>query len=102
MIRCRAKPALRPVRRLNGVLEKVFEHAELMRIMLPMLRADFAAFESYAYSAEPPLNCRISGFGGLQDHRVTRGDLEAWRDQTTAAFSLRMFPGNHIFLNKAE
>ena len=41
-------------------------------------------------------------FGGLQDHRVTGGDPEAWRDQATAAFSLRMFPGDRFFLNKAE
>jgi medium-chain acyl-[acyl-carrier-protein] hydrolase len=64
-----------------------------------VLRADFAVFETYAYSTEPPLDCAISSFGGLQDERVGRGDLEAWRDQTTAAFSLRMFPGDHFFLN---
>jgi medium-chain acyl-[acyl-carrier-protein] hydrolase len=40
--------------------------------------------------------------GSLQDHRVTRGDLEAWRDQTTAAFSLRMFPGDYFFLNATQ
>jgi medium-chain acyl-[acyl-carrier-protein] hydrolase len=90
------------LRRLNGIPKKVLEHAELMQIMLPMLRADFVVFETYAYSTEPPLNCGITSFGGLQDHRVTRGDLEAWRDQTTAAFSLRMFPGDHFFLNATQ
>jgi medium-chain acyl-[acyl-carrier-protein] hydrolase len=73
-----------------------------MQIMLPMLRADFAVFETYAYSTESPLNCGIASFGGMQDHRVTRGDLEAWRDQTTADFSLRMFPGDHFFLNTPQ
>ncbi|HVB29716.1 MAG TPA: alpha/beta fold hydrolase [Terriglobia bacterium] len=90
------------LRRLNGIPKKVLEDVELMRIMLPVLRADFAVYETYAYSTEPPLNCPISTFGGLQDHRVSRGDLEAWRDQTSVSFSLRMFPGDHFFLNTIQ
>ena len=90
---------LAELRRRNGIPREVLGNEEVMQIMLPVLRADFAVFETYAYSAEPPLDCAISVFGGLQDVRVSRGDLDAWRDQTTAAFSLRMFPGDHFFLN---
>ncbi len=88
--------------RLNGVPEKVLEDKDVMRIMLPILRADLAVYETYLYSAEPPLACPISGFGGLQDHRVDRPDLEAWREQTSASFSLKMFPGDHFYLNAAR
>ena len=90
------------LRRLNGIPGKVLEDAEIMRIMLPVLRADFALYENYVYSTESPLDCFISGFGGLQDQRVSRGDLEAWRDQTSASFSLQMFPGDHFFLNATQ
>jgi len=90
------------LRRLNGIPRGVLEDAELMQIMLPVLRADFVVYESYLYSAEPPLDCFIYGFGGLQDQRVSRGDLEAWRDQTSVSFSLRMFPGDHFFLNTTQ
>ena len=93
---------LAELRRLNGIPGKVLEEVELMQIMLPILRADFAVYETYAYSTEPPLNCPISTFGGLQDHRVSRGDLEAWRDQTSGSFSLRMFPGDHFFWNTTQ
>ncbi len=90
------------LRRLNGIPREVLEEAELMQIMLPVLRADFAVYENYVYSSEPPLPCPISTFGGLQDHRVSRGDLEAWRDQTSGSFSLRMFPGDHFFLRTTQ
>jgi medium-chain acyl-[acyl-carrier-protein] hydrolase len=93
---------LEELRRLNGIPGKVLEEAELMQIMLPVLRADFAVYETYAYATEPPLNCPISTLGGLQDHRVSRGDLEAWRDQTSDSFSLRMFPGDHFFWNTTQ
>lgn len=97
------KEFLAELRRLNGTPRKVLANAELMQILLPVLRADFAAYESYVYSIErPPLGCSISAFGGLQDHRVSRGDLEAWRHQTSAPFSLRMFPGDHFFLSTTE
>ncbi len=90
------------LRRLNGIPPKVLEDVELMQIMIPVLRADFAVYETYVYSTEPPLNCPISTFGGLQDDRVSRGDLEAWRDQTNLSFSLRMFPGDHFFLHTTQ
>jgi medium-chain acyl-[acyl-carrier-protein] hydrolase len=90
------------LRRLNGIPGKVLEEIELMQIMLPVLRADFAVYETYVYSTEPPLSFPISTFGGLQDRRVSRGDLEAWRDQTSASFSLRMFPGDHFFWNTTQ
>jgi medium-chain acyl-[acyl-carrier-protein] hydrolase len=93
---------LEELRRLNGTPGELLEHAELMQIMLPILRADFAVYETYAYSPEPPLTCCISGLGGLQDHRVSRDDLDGWREQTSVSFSLRTFPGGHFFLNTAQ
>lgn len=90
------------LRSMNGTPEKVLEHAELMQLTLPALRADFAICETYNYLAEPPLTCPISAFGGTQDPKVSRPELEAWREQTTASFSLRMFPGDHFFLHTSQ
>ncbi len=93
---------LEGLRRLNGMPQEALENAELMRLLLPTLRADCTVTETYTYTDEPPLNCPISAFGGLQDHLVGRAHLEAWREQTTASFSLRMFPGDHFFLQTAQ
>ncbi len=88
--------------RLNGTPEELLDHKELMEIVLPSLRADFALYESYQYSAGPPLDCPISTFGGLNDQKVSHSDLEAWRDQTSLSFSIRMFPGDHFFLKTTQ
>ncbi|WP_017317185.1 thioesterase II family protein [Mastigocladopsis repens] len=90
------------LRRLNGTPEMVLQNADLMQLLLPILRADFAVLETYVYMNEPPLNCPITAFGGLQDHEVTRHELQAWQNQTNAAFSLQMFAGNHFFLHSAQ
>lgn len=96
------KEFVEQVRRLNGTPRELLEHEELMEIVLPLLRADFALYETYVYSPEPPLSCPISTFGGLQDRKVGHSDLNGWRDQTNASFSLRMFPGDHFFLNTTQ
>jgi len=88
--------------RLNGTPRELLDHKELMDIVLPSLRADFALYESYEYSTAPPLNCPISTYGGFNDQKVNHNDLEAWRDQTSVSFSIRMFPGDHFFLKTTQ
>ena len=87
------------LRRLNGTPREVLEHPELLQFMLPVLRADFEVNETYEYVSEQPLSCPITACGGLQDAEVNRRELEAWQEQTNANFVLRMFPGDHFFLN---
>jgi medium-chain acyl-[acyl-carrier-protein] hydrolase len=93
---------VKEIRRLNGTPEKVLVQAELMQLLLPVLRADFALCETYTYSREAPFDCPISAFGGLTDPIVSRERLQAWRYQTRAAFSLTMLPGDHFFLHTAS
>lgn len=90
------------LRRLNGTPDAVLEDAELMHLLLPTLRADFAVIETYVYASEPPLDCPITAFGGLQDLEISHDELKAWQEQTNAAFSLQMFKGDHFFLHSAQ
>ena len=87
---------------LHGTPQEVLQSAELMQLLLPLLRADFAVSETYIYSPETPLNCSISAFGGLQDKEVSYQDLEKWQDQTYRSFTLRKLPGNHFFVHSAR
>lgn len=93
---------LEELRRLNGTPIEVLENPELMHLMLPLLRADFEVVETYVYSPRAALDCPVTAFGGLQDQEVSRKELEAWREQTIASFSLRMLPGGHFFLHTAR
>ena len=90
------------VRRFNGIPEAVLENSELMEILLPILRADFEALETYVYSHKSPLECQITAFGGLQDVNTSIDGLKAWANQTRSYFSLQMFTGDHFFINSAQ
>jgi medium-chain acyl-[acyl-carrier-protein] hydrolase len=93
---------LQALGRLNETSAQVLRHAELLELVLPMLRADFRAVETYRYAPDAPLNCAIFTYGGSSDPEVSRGELEAWREQTTGAFSLQMFPGDHFYLHASR
>ena len=93
---------VKELHRLNGTPKEVLENRELLSIVLPTLRADCMITETYVYRNEPPLNCPITVFGGLQDPLVKREELEAWREQTNASFSVRMLEGDHFFLQSSE
>ena len=93
---------IKGLRELDGTPREILENTELMRLLLPTLRADFAVSETYVYEPAPPLDCPITAFGGLQDREVNRKRLESWRSQTRASFSLQMFAGDHFFLHDAR
>lgn len=93
---------IKELHRLNGTPKEVLENSELLSIILPALRADCMMTETYVYRSEPPLNCPITVFGGLGDPLVKREELEAWREQTSSSFSLRMLQGDHFFLHSAQ
>lgn len=87
------------IRDLNGTPKEVFEHTELLQLMIPLLRADFAFCQTYEYSPQPPFEFPITVLGGVEDDKVSPEHLEAWREQTTGSFSLEMLPGDHFFIN---
>jgi surfactin synthase thioesterase subunit len=81
-----------------GAPREVLAHSDVRHEVLPALRSDLLVAESYRYAEEPPLDVPISSFGAWEDPEVRPEEVEAWRQQTTADFRQRMFPGNHFFL----
>ena len=88
--------------RLNGTPKEILANDELMRLVLPTLRADFAVLETYNYYDEQPLNIPITAFGGSEDTEASGEELEAWKLQTNASFKLHILPGDHFFLHSAR
>jgi surfactin synthase thioesterase subunit/glycosyltransferase involved in cell wall biosynthesis len=92
---------LEQLRRLDGIPAGVLDNPEAMRYALPVLRADAGLYRNYVYLPEPPLPFPIFAYGGRSDPNVSPEHLEAWREQTTAAFMRREFDGSHFFINSA-
>jgi surfactin synthase thioesterase subunit len=85
-------------RRYGGIPEEILAEPEFLAMLLPALRADAAALETYAPVAQPPLLCPITAFGGAEDMTTPRSHLEAWRHVTKGQFRVRVFAGGHFYL----
>lgn len=89
------------LRTLNGVPAEVMAHPELLAALLPTIRADFQVNETYAARARR-LPVPVSAFTGEDDPLVTANEMLAWRDVAGQGFRLRVFAGDHFYLNPAR
>jgi medium-chain acyl-[acyl-carrier-protein] hydrolase len=90
------------IRRANGTPEEIFKHEELMKLVLPLLRADYTMHDLYAYTDEGPLDCPIAAFAGHDDPLATGDQTAAWRTQTRGEFKFHVLPGDHFFIRSAS
>lgn len=88
-------------RRFGGIPQTALDHPELIRLLLPTLRADLQVVETYRYRADEPLDCPLLALGGSDDLTVSAAALSEWRGQTRGPFSMRHFPGGHFFIDTA-
>lgn len=86
----------------EGTPEEVIRNDELMKALLPTLRADFEVCDTYDFATEAPVAIPMHIYGGAQDVRVDRDDLEQWRSLAGSHFDLTILPGSHFFLHAAQ
>jgi medium-chain acyl-[acyl-carrier-protein] hydrolase len=84
--------------RYGGLPAIIQQDVELMKLVIPVLRADITALETYVYEKQDPLDCPIYASGGNFDSTAKEKDLEAWRSHTSGGFELKMFDGDHFFI----
>ncbi|MEU7425621.1 alpha/beta fold hydrolase [Streptomyces sp. NPDC040750] len=84
--------------RLGGTDTSVLDDPELAQLVLPAVRADFTAVETYTPEVGAVVRCPVVALLGDSDPRVTPEQAAAWREHTTADFALRVFPGGHFYL----
>ncbi len=83
---------------LGGTPDEILANQEILELMVPILQNDFKMFETYVYQQEPPLECPITAFGGLQDKFVTPDDIQKWSEHTERLFTRHVFNGRHFFI----
>lgn len=86
------------LRRLGGTTNPFLDDQEWLEMILPAVRNDYEAIETYVYSPGPPLACPITALTGTSDHRIAVEDVRAWADHCTGDFEFRAFPGGHFFI----
>jgi medium-chain acyl-[acyl-carrier-protein] hydrolase len=90
------------IHNLNGTPPEVFADAELIRFVLPTLRADFSMCERYHPQSRRRMKTPITALTGDQDTEITNDDIQAWTRLTSGAFRTITIPGGHFFIKQSE
>ncbi|MFZ4535716.1 thioesterase II family protein [Propionivibrio sp.] len=88
------------VQRYGGLPDIVLGDPELMRMLVPILRADIGLVEHAV--PNQALTCPILAYAGKQDHAADSVAVGGWRRFAQNGFALRSFDGGHFFARTAS
>jgi pyochelin biosynthesis protein PchC len=83
---------------LDGTDSGLLSDTEFMRMILPAIKNDYRAIETYRYQPSRGLRCPIMAMVGDDDPKATLEEVRAWRDHTSGPFELQVFTGGHFYL----
>ncbi|MFH8347551.1 thioesterase II family protein [Streptomyces sp. NPDC018045] len=86
------------LKRLSGTNTALLGDEELLRMVLPAVRSDYTAVETYRCDPGASIKAPITALTGDNDPLTTREEAADWRLHTTGAFDVRVFPGGHFYL----
>jgi len=84
---------------LGGTPRELFEHPELLELVLPLLKNDFKIHERYKFDGQlKPFDFDITVLVGKDDEQ-TAEQVHGWRRHTNKLCKVYYFDGNHFFIN---
>ncbi|MFF7638439.1 thioesterase II family protein [Kitasatospora sp. NPDC008050] len=90
---------LAEMRSMSGTDPQVLADEEILRMVLPALRSDYKAVETYRSEPDSVLRCPITALTGDNDPKTSMDEARAWQQHTSAAFDLQVFQGGHFYLS---
>ncbi|WSQ12828.1 alpha/beta fold hydrolase [Streptomyces sp. NBC_01231] len=86
------------LRLLSGTDAQVLDEPEVLQLVLPSVRGDYKASETYTAEPGARLRCDVLALTGDTDEHVSAEEAAGWRQHTTGGFGLRVFSGGHFYL----
>ena len=88
------------MRALGGPGVEVFDHPQLLPMILPPLRADLRLLDRYRPSVVEPVRSPITALGGDADPSCPVAALDSWAAATSAGTRTVVLPGGHHYLHE--
>jgi surfactin synthase thioesterase subunit len=86
------------LRTLSGTNAAMLADPEMLAMILPAIRSDYRAVETYRHEPGRRLDCPVTVLTGDSDPRVSLDEARAWEEHTTGPTDLHVLPGGHFFL----
>lgn len=83
----------------GGLAPEALAAPELIEMMLPVLRADFALLQSFPRILAAPLPIHVVALGGDADAAATPERMRSWQSFGQEPLREHRFPGGHFYLD---
>lgn len=83
---------------LDGSSSEAFRDPDIRELVLPAIRSDYRAIETYVADLDTSIPCPITVLNGDKDPRSSAADAAAWKSHTSQEFQLEMYSGGHFFI----
>jgi medium-chain acyl-[acyl-carrier-protein] hydrolase len=88
------------LRDYNGTPPEVLADRQLVSMLLPSIRADFAIAETYRYQPSVQLDVPLTAWAGREEVRSSPEQVSGWAMESTGAFEQAWFDGGHFFIHQ--
>lgn len=86
----------------NGTPPELLAHRELMTLLEPAIRADFALAANYRYQPGPMLDMPVTVLSGRDDVELDLEHIDEWQRETNGRCKVQWFDGDHFFINSQQ
>jgi surfactin synthase thioesterase subunit len=90
---------LAAMKELGGTDAALLADEDVLAMVMPAIRGDYTAAETYTCEPGPRLSCPIYALTGDDDPKATLDEVRAWSEHTDGEFDMTVFPGGHFYLN---
>ena len=90
---------IKEINRFSGTPEALIKNIDVMKLFLPVLRADFLIDESYVRTSVEKIDVPILALMGTEDNELTLEQLLRWKEYTSESFEFEYIEGGHMFVN---
>lgn len=94
------KEFLAAIRHYYHPASEAWAVSELVEMMLPILRDDMRASETYEFTDEVLLSCSMDLYAGYNDLGAPLDKVRAWQTLTTAECQMTVYSGTHFFIDQ--
>lgn len=87
------------MQRLGGTSPELLEDPQMMKTLLPVIRADYEVLDHYVSNHATPLSCPLITCAGDRDSSVSEKTLEMWRECVNGSYQKFWFSGDHFYFS---
>ena len=87
---------------MSGTADELTADPAVRALVLPGVRADLEALETYRHVPGAPVRVPITAIAGADDASLRPAEMRGWAHHTASPFRLATVPGSHFFLRTSR